>query len=162
MVMLAVLAHPKSVGNIQLKSNSAQDPPLINADYLSAPEDVEVLLRTMKYFMKLEQTQAFREKQFEILHIPLEECDQHEFKSEEYWKCYFSYFSSTCFHHVGTVKMGNVNDKSACVDPRLKLKGTENLRVIDASVIPYVTSGNTNAPTAMIAEKASDLIKEDW
>ena len=158
LAMFAVLSHPKSVGNIQLKSNSAQDPPLINADYLSAPEDVEVLLRAMKYLMKLEQTQAFREKEVEILHIPLEECDQHEFKSEEYWKCYFSYFSSTCYHHVGTVKMGDVNDESACVDPRLKLKGTDNLRVIDASVMPYVTSGNTNAPTAMIAEKASDFL----
>lgn len=162
LVMFAILAHPKSVGNLQLKSNSPQDPPLIKADYLSASEDVEVLLRAMQYLMKLEQTQAFREKQVELLHIPLEECDQYQFKSENYWKCYFSYFSSTCYHHVGTVKMGAANDESACVDSCLKLKGTDNLRVIDASVMPYVTSGNTNAPTAMIAEKASDLIKEYW
>ncbi|XP_037814919.1 glucose dehydrogenase [FAD, quinone]-like [Lucilia sericata] len=162
LTMFAVLAHPKSLGNITLKSSSPLEPPIINANYLSAPEDAEVLLKGMEYIMSLEQTQAFRQKQAEILHIPLKECDQYEFKSQQYWRCYFTYFSSTCYHHVGSVKMGPVDDARTCVDPRLKVKGVKNLRVIDASIMPHVTSGNTNAPTIMIAEKASDLIKEDW
>lgn len=113
--------------------------------------------------MNQEQTRAFRKKQVEILHIPIKECDQFQFKTEEYWKCYISYFSSTGYHPTSSVKMGHLgNNNKTCVDPRLKVKGVNNLRVIDASILPYVTSGNTNAPTIMIAEKGADLIKEDW
>ncbi|XP_065364081.1 glucose dehydrogenase [FAD, quinone]-like [Calliphora vicina] len=162
MTIFSVLAHPKSVGDITLKSSTPQDPPIINANYLSAQEDVEVLLQGMAYLMKLEQTQAFREKQVEILQIPIKECDQFEFKTEPYWRCYFTYFSSTSYHPVGTVKMGPLDDNSACVDPRLKVKGVNNLRVVDASIMPYVPSANIYGPTIMIAEKAADLIKEDW
>ncbi|XP_059622519.1 glucose dehydrogenase [FAD, quinone]-like [Phlebotomus argentipes] len=66
------------------------------------------------------------------------------------------------FHPVGTVKMGPDSDPGAVVDHRLRVKGAKGLRVIDASIMPLVTSGNTNAPTIMIAEKASDFVKEDW
>ncbi|KAM7347183.1 glucose dehydrogenase [FAD, quinone]-like [Cochliomyia hominivorax] len=162
LAMFVVLAHPKSLGDLTLKSTSPQDPPIINANYLTHPEDAEVLLQAMKYIMNLVQTQAFREKQVEILQIPIKECDRFEFKSDEYWRCYFTYFSSSCYHHVGTVKMGDEHDKRSCVDPRLKVKGVQNLRVIDASIMPHVPSGNTNGPTIMIAEKAADLVKEDW
>ncbi|XP_065363242.1 glucose dehydrogenase [FAD, quinone]-like [Calliphora vicina] len=162
MAIFAVLAHPKSVGDITLKSTSPQDPPIINANYLSAQEDVQVLLRGMEYLMSLEQTQAFRQKQVEILQIPIKECDQYDFKSEIYWRCYFTYFSTTFYHPVGSVKMGPLNDNNACVDPRLKVKGVNNLRVVDASIMPHIPSANINAPIIMIAEKAADLIKEDW
>ncbi|TMW49151.1 hypothetical protein DOY81_005741 [Sarcophaga bullata] len=160
--IIALLAHPKAAGTIQLRSKCPADPPVIRGNYLTEEEDVETLLKAMKYLVSLENTQAFRKMDAKILHIPLDECDQYEFKSDNYWRCYFKYFTGAGYHTTSTVKMGPRGDERACVDPRLKVKGFDNLRVIDASIMPYVTSGNTNAPTIMIAEKGSDLIKEEW
>ncbi|XP_075156915.1 glucose dehydrogenase [FAD, quinone]-like [Haematobia irritans] len=157
-----LVSHPKSRGSISLQSSSHKDEPLIDSGYFTEEDDIETVLRGIDYLQSLESTSAFVEKQAEIIHVPIEECDKFTFKSPEYWRCYIQYFSGTCFHQSGTVKMGALTDKTSCVDPYLKLKGVNNLRVVDASIMPYVTSGNTNAPTIMIAEKASDMIEDHW
>lgn len=162
LIVFILLSHPKSRGKLTLKSALPQDSPTIKANYLKHPQDIQDLLQAIKYIMNLEQTQAFQKKQVEILQVPIEECDRYRFKSEKYWSCYISYFTSTSYNQVGTVKMGSESDKSSCVDSKLKIKGVKNLRVIDASVMPHIPSGNTNAPTIMIAEKGADLVKEDW
>ena len=89
-------------------------------------------------------------------------CEGHRGWSDGYLECLARHYTSTGYHHVGTAKMGPSSDPTAVVDPRLRVHGVRGLRVVDASVMPLVPSGNTNAPTIMIAEKASDMIKQDW
>ncbi|XP_075155818.1 glucose dehydrogenase [FAD, quinone]-like [Haematobia irritans] len=161
-VVFILVSHPKSRGHIKIKSSSIEDLPIIDSAYFEASEDMDTLVEGFNYMTRMENTFIFKERQAEIIHVPLKECDNFSFKSSEYWRCYASYFSSTCYHPSGTVKMGAATDPSACVNPQLKLKGVDNLRVADASIMPYVTSGNTNAPTIMIGEKAADMITKQW
>ncbi|GFQ79433.1 glucose dehydrogenase, partial [Trichonephila clavata] len=86
-------------------------------------------------------------------------CEQFLNDDDEYFRCMARSILLTCGHPVGTVKMGNPRDPSTVLDPQLRVKTIRNLRVVDASVMPNITSGNTNVPTMMIAEKASDMIK---
>uniref|UniRef100_A0A1I8Q0T7 Glucose-methanol-choline oxidoreductase N-terminal domain-containing protein n=1 Tax=Stomoxys calcitrans TaxID=35570 RepID=A0A1I8Q0T7_STOCA len=157
------LLQPKSRGVISVKSKSYQDPPVFKANYLHVKEDSETLVRGLQYVDRFVATQALQNKwQMQIIHVPVPECDQYEFKSQSYWECHVKYFTNSCYHAVGTAKMGSADDESAVVNPRLLVKGVDNLRVIDASVMPQITSTNTNGPTIMIAEKGADIIKEDW
>lgn len=89
-------------------------------------------------------------------------CKQFDISSDKYWACHARHYTSTIYHPVGTCKMAPVNDSEAVVDDRLRIHGITGLRVIDASIMPNIVSGNTNAPTIMIAEKGADMIKEDW
>lgn len=82
--------------------------------------------------------------------------------SDQYWECYIRLFATSLHHPVGTAKMGPASDPFAVVDSRLKIHGLNGIRVIDASIMPKIVSGNTEAASVMIAEKGSDFIKEDW
>jgi len=84
------------------------------------------------------------------------------YASDQYWECYVKHLTTSLYQPVGTAKMGPTTDRFAVVDSRLNVHGLKGLRVIDASIMPKIVSGNTNAPTIMIAEKGSDFIKEDW
>lgn len=92
---------------------------------------------------------------------PIPGCAKLQWLSDDFWKCMARHYSQTIYHPVGTNKMGPGSDPEAVVDSRLRVYGVKNLRVVDASIMPVIPTGNTNAPTIMVAEKASDLIKED-
>ncbi|CAG9791389.1 unnamed protein product [Diatraea saccharalis] len=89
-------------------------------------------------------------------------CNHQDIMSHEHLECQARHHSLTIYHPVGTCAMGSTSNPEAVVDPRLRVYGIKSLRVVDGSIMPTIISGNTNAPIIMIAEKASDMIKEDW
>lgn len=110
---------------------------------------------------KLIKTQAFQKHQPEVINLNFPPCNQLEFDSDDYWRCLLRHMATTLYHPVGTCSMGPNNDGTSVVDPRLRVHGVKNLRVIDASIMPKITSGNTNAPSIMIGHKGATMILED-
>lgn len=106
-------------------------------------------------------TEAFKTHEPEVLNVNVPMCSQLKFQSDEYWKCTLRHLASTLYHPVGTCSMGPINNGNSVVDPRLRVHGVKKLRVIDASIMPKITSGNTNAPTMMIGHKGGTMILED-
>ncbi|XP_055698394.1 glucose dehydrogenase [FAD, quinone]-like [Phlebotomus papatasi] len=152
----------KSRGEILLRSIEPTDKPRIIPNYLAEPSDLDDFIKAIRLYLSILQTKAFRNLEAQFYAIPIPECDILVFESDEYWKCYCRYMITTLFHPVGTTKMGPDSDYDAVVDYRLRVKGTTGLRVIDASIMPVIPRGNTNAPTIMIGEKGADFIKKDW
>lgn len=161
-VWCLILLNPKSRGHISLATNSAFDAPKIYPNYLHEEEDVGVLVNGLKMLNRFSETKAFAKLEGQVVQAHLPDCDTFEYKSDEYWECYVRHMTTTVYHPVGTCKMGPLNGEATVVDPKLKVKGVKGLRVVDASIMPTVVSGNTNAPAIMIGEMGADLIKSDW
>lgn len=160
--ILPLLLRPKSTGWIKLKSSNPYVYPEIIPNYFTHKEDVDVLVDGIRIALNLSATPAFQRFNSRPHKMPFPGCRQYPFDTYEYWECSIRHFTFTIYHPTSTNKMGPSNDPDAVVDPRLKVYGIKNLRVIDASIMPNIVSGNTNAPTIMIGEKGADLIKEDW
>jgi choline dehydrogenase-like flavoprotein len=142
--------RPKSRGSVFLQSGDPMAAPGIDPNFLSDPQDLEVLMKGVRITRQLMNTPPLKGFMREELFIKSEPTDG---ELEDHIRSR----ADTIYHPVGTCKMGT--DDMAVVDPELKVRGLEGLRVVDASVMPTLTSGNTNAPTIMIAEKAADLIR---
>ncbi|XP_057669065.1 glucose dehydrogenase [FAD, quinone] [Diorhabda carinulata] len=160
--ILPLLLRPKSTGWIKLKSKDPMVYPDINPNYFTHKEDVNVLIEGIRIALNVSATKAFQRFNSRPHQIPFPACGQYAFDTDEYWECALRHFTFTIYHPTSTCKMGPSTDPDAVVDPRLKVYGIKKLRVVDASIMPTIVSGNTNAPTIMIGEKASDMIKEDW
>jgi len=146
--------NPTSRGQVQISSANFQDPPKIMPNYLSTAEDRQVAADSLRQARKIMAQPAMQ------VYAPEELKPGAQHQSDEELARLAGDIANTIFHPVGTVKMGQMDDPSAVLDPHLRVKGVQGLRVVDASVMPTITSGNTNAPTLMIAEKAAAWIKE--
>ncbi len=145
--------RPTSRGEISIFSNDTRDDPKITMNYLSTDEDKKIAVQAIKITRDIVlNSKAFKPYEPKELRPGLD-LDDEKILIE------VGKYANTVFHPVGTCKMGN--DKNSVVNDRLKFYGIENLRIVDASIMPHITSGNTNAPTIMIAEKAADMIIED-
>lgn len=149
--ILAILIRPESRGYIGLKSSKPKDAPVIQPNLLSEPKDREVLLTALRKSMEVMNAQSLAGYTLHGLSFPREPY------TDEALMAHIRKTAETLYHPVGTCKMGK--DSLAVVDSQLRVYGVKNLRVIDASVMPTIISGNTNAATIMIGEKGADLIK---
>ncbi|WP_423790798.1 GMC family oxidoreductase [Microvirga solisilvae] len=147
--------RPTSRGSIRIRSNNASDAPSIRPNYLATPEDQQVAvdsLHLVRRIVSMPALQKYRPEEYK----PGTHLNSHDELLNGARD-----IGTTIFHPVGTAKMGIESDPMAVTDARLRVRGVEGLRVIDASVMPTITSGNTNSPTLMIAEKGAAMILED-
>jgi choline dehydrogenase len=145
--------NPESRGSIMAVSPDPRRAPKIQPNYFSAPEDMDVTLRGIRLARRIFVQPAIADV-VEAETVPGAEAQDDAALTE-----FARMHTSTVFHPVGTCRMGI--DPLAVVDPRLRVHGIEGLRVIDASIMPRITTGNTNAPTIMIGEKGAAMIRED-
>jgi len=151
--LMTCFLRPESRGTIRLASADPLARPLIDANYLATPRDMEALVKGFKLARQVLQQPAFAPHRLQELEPGA------AVQSDEQIRDFIRRRAETVYHPVGTCKMGR--DAMAVVDPRLRVHGLEGLRVVDASVMPTLIGGNTNAPTTMIAERAADLILQD-
>ena len=148
------LLRPKSRGEVTLNSSDPFDDPKIDPKFLSHPDDMQDMIAGYKKMMSIMNKESFSKYTTKHTMRPIDINDDNDIEKairEE---------ADTVYHPVGTCKMGN--DEMAVVDNTLKVYGIDGLRVVDASIMPTLIGGNTNAPTIMIGEKASDMILSDW
>ncbi|CAH0719714.1 unnamed protein product, partial [Brenthis ino] len=148
------ILHPRSRGRVLLKSVNPRDPPLVITNTFADERDLEDLTDYLIHYIKVLNSTYFKSVHAELVDVELEKCPKFDISDRAYWKCYVQSMMSSMYHYAGTCALGEV------VDSKLRVHNIERLRVADASIMPSLTSGNTNAPVIMIAEKLADIVKE--
>ncbi len=152
--LMVLVLQPESRGFVRVGSSDVREQPEIQPNYLAGEQDLRTLLRGAQLGRKLVNTSPLKDF-VDDEHLPGSGC-----RSDDEWVAFIRQHATGLMHPCGTCRMGQ--DGDAVVDEKLRVRGVRHLRVVDASVMPAVTSGNTNTPTIMIAEKASDLVLRDW
>lgn len=156
--IMLVLLHPLSRGEVLLRSKDPFADPIINLGYFRNEYDVMVAAKGLKYMSSLVNSTYFKQIGSRVMKLKARGCKGIKWGTEAYWRCYAKSTVTSILHGVGTCSMGF----NGVVNERLKVHNVEGLRVVDASVIPKIPSGNTNAPVMMIGEKAADMIKAEY
>ncbi|MEM5317037.1 GMC family oxidoreductase N-terminal domain-containing protein [Paraburkholderia sp. JHI869] len=147
--------RPTSRGSIHAVSADPSQAPAIAPNYLSTDHDLRVAANSIRLTRRIAASAALARYQ------PHEILPGLAFQTEEQLREAAGNVGTTIFHPVGTCRMGRADDPDAVVDARLRVRGVEGLRVVDASIMPTITSGNTNSPTLMIAERAAEMLRAD-
>jgi choline dehydrogenase len=148
--------RPTSRGHVRLAANDSYAPPKIVPNYLSTQEDRKVAADALSLTRRIVAAPAMAK------YRPEEFKPGPHYRTQDELAEAAGLIGTTIFHPVGTCRMGRLDDPLAVVDSTLRVKGVDKLRVVDASIMPTITSGNTNSPTLMIAEKTAELIARDW
>jgi choline dehydrogenase len=140
---------------VHIRSPRFEDAPAIDPNYLSTDEDRRVAAQSLRVTRRIMAQPALAR------FAPEEFRPGPQYQSDEELARLAGDIASTIFHPVGTTRMGRADDPMAVVDTRMRVRGVAGLRVVDAGVMPTITSGNTNSPTLMLAEKAAAYLSED-
>ncbi|XP_030746384.1 glucose dehydrogenase [FAD, quinone]-like, partial [Sitophilus oryzae] len=159
-----VVLHPKSKGYVALHSNNPFDPPKMVANYLTEPEDVRVLIAGIRVIQQIANSTIMVQKYgMQIDETEYGDCAvKNRYDSDEFWDCAVKYYTGPENHQACSCRMGPKSDPMAVVDNKLLVHGMTNLRIMDASAMPLLVSGNTHATIVMMAERGVDFIKEKW
>lgn len=147
--------HPSGRGSVTLRSADPHGKSIIEFPFFDNPSDIRVLTAGARRVRDIFATEAMKP------YVVGESALTREIETDEQWENYIRETGYGGSHWVGTAKMGRLDDPLAVVDARLRVRGIQGLRVVDASVMPTITSGNTNAPSIIIGEKGAHLIAED-
>lgn len=158
--LVPVVLRPLSRGYVIINSTDPFQQLLVYTNAFKSQQDLDIITYSCKLAMQLEKTEAFQEAGVVLSRTPLDGCTRLEYGTDKYFDCVSRVWTHSVNHPLGTNKMGPSSDKDAVVCPELKVYGVNGLRVVDASTMPFIVSGNLNAAVIMIAEKGADMIKQ--